>query len=173
MHCMLDLETWGKKPGCAPRSIGAVMFDENGLYEEFYANIDDASALAVGLTQDPDTIAWWADQSAEAQAALLVDQKPLGEVLSLFSGWWRGLNARWVWGNGASFDAPILEAAYDAYMLDAPWDFWNQRCCRTILASANRRPQRAGGVPHYALDDAKAQARAVVAAFKYKQFRLG
>lgn len=27
MHIMLDLETWGKRPGCDIRSIGAVVFD--------------------------------------------------------------------------------------------------------------------------------------------------
>ena len=26
-HIMLDLETWGKRPGCDIRSIGAVVFD--------------------------------------------------------------------------------------------------------------------------------------------------
>lgn len=173
MHCMLDLETWGKKPGCAPRSVGAVMFDESGLHEVFYANIADDTALAVGLVKDPSTEKWWEDQSKAAQEALLVDQKPLGDVLVAFAGWWRQCGARWVWGHGATFDPPILEAAFDAFGLDAPWDFWNVRCSRTVLAMANRKPSRAGGTHHNALDDAKAQAIAVVAAMRHKVFSLG
>lgn len=172
-HVMIDLETWGRKPGCAPRSLGAVVmdFEKGELGATFYANIDDASCAAAGLTKDPETVQWWAEQSKLAQAALHADQRPLSSVLPAFTKWWNEQGGEFVWGHGASFDPPILEAAYEACFLDAPWKFWNVRCCRTVLAMANRRPERfAKDVHHNALDDAKAQARAVLAAFRYGQF---
>ena len=173
MHCMVDLETWGTNPGAAIRSLGAVMFDETGVHETFYRNVDDESCLRVGLSKSKSTEDWWADQSKEAQAALLVDPQPIGDVLADFAKWWKANNARYVWGHGATFDPPIVEAAFDAFGLAAPWDFWNVRCSRTVLAMANRRPSRAGGTHHNALDDAKAQAKAIIAALNYKQFSLG
>lgn len=172
-HIMIDLETWGRVPGCAIRSLGAVVMDfQTGeLGATFYANIDDASCEAYKLTRDPETVAWWREQSKGAQAALIADQRPLGTVLPSFSRWWAEQQGQFVWGHGASFDPPILEAAYAACFLDAPWKFWDVRCCRTVLAMANRRPERfPRDVQHNALDDAKAQARAVIAAFRYGQF---
>lgn len=60
-HCMLDLETFGTKPGSVIRSIGAVMFDLDGRTgPEFYRNIDEESCVKAGLTYDPSTVSWWA-----------------------------------------------------------------------------------------------------------------
>lgn len=172
-HVMLDLETWGRVPGCAIRSVGAVVFDveEQTLGERFYRNIDDASCEALGLSKDPETVQFWAEQSKAAQDALLADRVPLSEALADFSQWFRNVDGVQVYGHGASFDPPILEAAFAACLLDAPWKFWDVRCCRTILAMANRRPDRRSGDTHHnALNDAEAQARAVMAAFRTGQF---
>ena len=176
MHVMGDLETWGTHPGCAVRSIGAVVFDPvtGGLMQEFYANITDASCLAWGLVKEPDTVKWWADQGEEAQAALLVDQRPLHAVLTDFSSWWEHAQGEQFYGMGANFDPPILEAAYVACDLEIPWKFWNVRCARTILAMGNRRPERVGReIAHHSLHDSKAQARAVAAVFRTGQFTPG
>ena len=41
-HCMVDLETLGKRAGCPILSIGAVFFDpvEKQLGEEFYVVVN-------------------------------------------------------------------------------------------------------------------------------------
>ena len=173
MHIMIDLETWGTKAGSALRSLGAVVFhpERGELGEEFYANISDASCEALGLVRDHSTVVWWSEQSDAAQEALLVDPQPLGDVLIAFNKWWTDMQGQQVWGHGANFDPVLLEAAYDAACLSAPWKFWNVRCCRTILACGDRKPQRHVGVHHNALDDAKAQAKAVMAAFRHAKFR--
>ena len=64
-----------------------------------------------------------------------------------------------VWGNGASFDNPILANAYRAVNLDPPWRFWNDRCYRTVksMFGKNVKLERIGE-HHNALDDAKSQA---------------
>lgn len=174
-HVMLDLETWGTKPGSALRSIGAVVFYPDRptapLGDTFYSVVDDASCASIGLTKDKSTVDWWAQQSAEAQAAFAVDPRPIGDVLRDFTAWFGRVEGRYIWGHGASFDPVLVEAAYEAVLLEAPWKFWDIRCCRTVLAMANRRPERqARDVHHNALDDAKAQARAVQAAFRYGTF---
>ena len=77
-HVMLDLETFGTRPGSVLRSIGAVTFGlRAGLGEEFYRNIDKQSQLELGLTVDAQTEAWWARQSEEAQRHLLDNPAPL------------------------------------------------------------------------------------------------
>lgn len=173
-HVMGDTETWGTKPGAMIRSLGAVVFDpySGELGSTFYANITDTSCEALGLKKDAGTEAFWAEpQNAKAQVMLAVDAQPIDRVLLAFSAWWRSEGAEFFWCHGATFDAPILEHVYNLLMLNPPWKFWNVRCCRTVLAMASRKPIRvARNVPHHALDDATAQARAVAAAFKTGQF---
>jgi hypothetical protein len=172
---MLDLETWGVLPGSALRSVGACGFDPltGEIGETFYRNITDASCQSLGLTKDPRTVRWWAEQSEAAKRGLEDNQCPIGDALIDFASWWKRINGVQIYGHGANFDPVLLQAAYEAAMLDVPWHFWNVRCSRTILAAANRKPLREGfgkGVHHNALDDAVAQAKAVAAAFRTGSF---
>lgn len=105
---MLDLETWGKRPGCDIRSIGACVFDPEtgrvgaepapGGCNPFYIACDnpvvatrpgmdgDTPIYKYPLTRDPDTVQWWSEQSDEAQAAF-GDAVDLLEGLSRFTHW--------------------------------------------------------------------------------------
>lgn len=174
-HAMIDTETWGKLPGCALRSIGAVMFDPvaGTLGARFYVNITRASGEAVGLHVDKDTEAWWGRQGAAAQAALEPDQRPLLTALVLFADWWREQAARHPWCHGATFDEPILRLAFLACRLPVPWDFWNARDTRTLYDLAGVKPDKAEGVEHHALDDAVRQARAACVAYGRLTRRVG
>ena len=169
-HCMLDLETWGTRPGCAIRSIGAVIFDpwQEGTGAEFYANIEPATCAEAGLVIDPSTAEWWESQSAEALDHLREDRLYLLSALARVTTFLRGGQVGFVWGHGASFDAPILGEAYRRLGLKAPWNFWNLRDTRTLFdvarVSLNDTPRL--GTHHNALDDAKHQALAVQAAYK-------
>lgn len=172
-HVMIDIETLGTRPGSIILSIGAQVFDpaSGNLGDTFYANIDPASCRTLGMTEDASTVKWWSEQSLAARDALKVDQKPLPEVLSRFTSWWSAVGGEFVWGHGANFDVTLMECAFDAALSEAPWKFWSVRCCRTVLALANRRPDRkSSDVAHNALHDAQAQARAVAAALRYGQF---
>lgn len=124
IHVMLDLETWGTRPGCEIRSIGACVFDPvtgdipcydpsaptgekiRSLTGAFYIATEnprgyyDARGRAVphwyndprgwetkyDLHRDPDTEAWWAEQSDEAQGAF-ADAVDLKVGLERFT-WW-------------------------------------------------------------------------------------
>ena len=65
-----------------------------------------------------------------------------------------------IWGNGADFDNPILEAAYDLLKMPAPWKYNEGRCYRTLKSlfpTVVAIPQ-AANAKHNALLDAKNQA---------------
>lgn len=164
-HVMLDLETWGTVPGCAIRSIGAVVFDPSTTMQAgaFYRNIDDAYT---GLVKEDRTVSWWEAQSQEAKAALDKDRVPLPMALVDFIEWWRVQGAQYVWSHGASFDVPVLAVAYSKCGIEPPWDFRKVRDTRTLFDIAGVMPATKFGVAHNALDDAIAQAIDVQRAFR-------
>lgn len=168
-HVMIDTETWGTAPGCAIRSIGAVVFDPatGRKGDAFYRNITDDSNERAGLTRTASTVAWWADpERAEAQAHLLVDQVPLVFALQDFRAWYAARGCAETWSYGANADLPWLEAALAATMQPAPWHYRSPRCARTIVAVAGVDPDAYRiGTHHNALDDALAQVDMVHAAY--------
>lgn len=159
---MIDLETWGTRPGSAIRSIAAVMFDPWKLGvvgAEFYMNVQDQSCLDAGLTMYADTVKFWDNQKPEAVAPLLVDQKPLKEVALAFNRWFSTQGGYYVWSQGANFDDPVWSEASRSVGVAPPWKFWNSRCTRTMygIAGLNFNAMKRKGVAHHALDDAKHQ----------------
>jgi hypothetical protein len=167
-HIMVDLETMGTAPGSAIVSLGAVAFDPvaGTLGEEFYRVISLRSCQNRGLTMDPETVVWWTQQSEAARGQLnKPDAEDLGSVLGWFASWWRRQQGQFFWGHGANFDEPLLSWACRAAHVVQPWKYWDARCTRTLFAITGERPNRAKGVHHNALDDAKAQAEAVIRAY--------
>lgn len=63
-----------------------------------------------------------------------------------------------IWANSPSFDCDILAAAYDAVGRTAPWDYWEERCFRTLKNLPGAVDVEHGGDEHNALDDAVHQA---------------
>lgn len=166
-HVMLDLETWGTRPGAALRSIGAVVFGlGSGLGAEFYRNIDKQSCLDVGLFVEPATERWWAEQTQQARASLAADARPLEEVVADFAAWFVSVGGEFLWSQGANFDGPLWEAATRAVKRDPPWKFFNARDTRTVYHICGFDPHSVPrrGIAHNALDDAKHQARLIQAA---------
>lgn len=165
MHVMLDLETWGTRPGSALRSIGAVAFhpERETIGRTFYSNIDKDSCLTAGLTIDADTVAWWARQSKESIAALEDNPRPLGDVVTYFHDWFTSVGGKFVWCHGGNFDEPLWTAACRAVTQSVPWKFWNARCTRTLYAVADfdAKSIPRSGTYHNAIDDAVHQARCV------------
>lgn len=178
-HVMFDLETWGTWPGCALRSIGAVVFDPMGkseavaFMEPFYRNINRESCIVFGLRIEPDTAAWWDQQSPEAVAALQDDQRNILDVVREFHDWLREANCEFIWCHGANFDEPIWQGVckqISKYTSQSvlPWKYWNVRCTRTLYWAAQFDPKtiERKGVTHNALDDAIYQAQCAQAAMK-------
>lgn len=169
MHVMLDLETLGTKPGCVVLSIGAVAFDLDGTVRgEFYRNIDPDDCLSLGLTVERATVQWWGRQSAAARARLETDRVPLAAAVADFARFFIAQGARRVWCQGATFDAPIWEAACLAVGRRAPWHFSEVRDTRTVydICSFDPRSIAFSGTAHDALADARHQVACVAAALR-------
>lgn len=167
-HVMVDLETWGRRPGSAIRSIGACVFTPEGLGATFYVNVSRAEQELLGLEVEPETANWWSNQSAAAREALEVGQLPVSDALRLFAQWLEedvGSSEKTLrlWGNGAAFDNAILAEVHARAGKPKPWAFWNDRCYRTLKNLF--RDVDAGkfrGDVHHALHDAEHQARHTV-----------
>lgn len=172
LNCEIDLETCGTVPGSIILSIGAVMFDptrppHDCLGEEFYHVVGRPTCRALGLTEDPDTMKWWEKQSDEARKVLAQSLDPaqsisiakaLDELAAFLP---KGCK---VWSNGANFDQPLLAVAYSKLGKKLPWEYWNGKCHRTVVAlhpseKALRPPTV---LAHNALEDAKWQAKHLV-----------
>lgn len=158
-NVMVDLETLDNKPTSLIVSIGAVKFADTISEDAFYRVVDIQSCIDLGLTISGDTIAWWMGQSEQAQAVFKAKGDPIYQVLTDFAAWLpKGAK---LWGNGAAFDNAILANAYRAAHIRQPWDFWNDRCFRTV-ASFSPAKKVNNGVAHNALDDARTQAEHLI-----------
>ena len=162
-HIMLDLETMGNGPDAAIVAIGAVAFnpDSGQLGPEFLALVDLESSVASGGVMDPSTVLWWLRQSAPAREAFTAPAQPIQEALVSFTAWVESIapsDKIKVWGNGSEFDNVILAGAYRRARLPLPWQFWNNRCYRTVKGMFPGPKIARTGTHHNALDDARSQA---------------
>lgn len=174
MHMMIDIETLGSRPGSVIASIGAVAFDpEAGTIggDGLSVLVDLADAQKMGLRIDAETVGWWLRQSEAARAgtfAAELHRVPLVTALGMLSGYCQENGGVFAWSHGAVFDLVLLDSAYFVAGLTAPWKFWHARDTRTIFHLAGVNPKdhfEPGATAHNALDDARAQARAVIAAY--------
>lgn len=152
---MCDLETLSTRPDAIVLSIGVVAFDTDDwtIQGVYYA------ALAVdeqpGRHRSDSTLAWWAQQPEAARAVFHEPKVPVLEALTNLSSFMAGTQG--VWGNGASFDNVILSSLFEDFGVERPWQFWHDRCFRTIKHIGNNHQvvkPPFEGVPHNALDDA-------------------
>lgn len=168
-HFMLDFETMGNTPLAPVVSIGCVAFKwegakDNTTVSDFYRVVDLESVISYGIRPDASTIYWWLDREEKARQSLLVSGKvPIGKALEELGYWMMETEPdrreRVVWGNGADFDNAILIVHWKRIMDgDLPYEFWNNRCFRTIKSSNSKvKPAKRGGTYHNALDDARNQ----------------
>lgn len=155
---MVDLETTGTSPGCCILSIGACTFSGSNT---FYQKIDHLNSKVHGLRDSPATMAWWHKQNPSARIEAFSGTLPLIQVLGAFYDWYKSIpGTKYIWGNGADFDLPILKAAYQAVDMKEPWAPYNGRCYRTLKNLYKDIPMPPfEGEKHNALADAMMQAR--------------
>jgi DNA polymerase III epsilon subunit-like protein len=160
---MIDLETLATSTDAAILTIGAVKFDPFGREDQepsmtpFYVRVDLDSCDEIGLVTNDDTIAWWANQSKEAQeeAFNTEDRIHIRDAFEqLYKFCW---GAKRVWSNGAAFDVVICETVFKRLNKAVPWSFWQVRDVRTAF-DLGINPQRPPVTAHHALQDAWNQA---------------
>lgn len=157
-HVMLDLETFGQKPGAVIRAIGAVKFSEGKIHDSFYQRIDAQSCVDMGLKMDVSTVEWWLKQGEAARLEMTKPGLHVAAALQSFSVWFGEDPELCVWGNGATFDNTLLSVAYDACTRRRPWGTFGDRCYRTVKNLWPSVPLVRSGTHHNALDDARDQA---------------
>jgi hypothetical protein len=157
-NVMLDLETFGRKSGCAILSIGACAFDDDKMGKSFYRVISEPRG-----TVDMDTVKWWMRQSDEARGEFFnKDAVPHDKAVADFFAFFAGEKARYLWCRGASFDEPILRGAVGAP--PAPWDYRDVRCVRTLYSVAGLQVFGGKDEKHIAVKDAMFQAEQAIRA---------
>ena len=174
MNIMLDLETMGNGPDAAIIAIGACKFDATGIFDKHYCVIDLTSSMKAGLKVDGDTILWWLEQSQEARKAIYRPTIPrmyLPDALKMFSAWVKSNTheSPKIWGNGASFDNVILANAYKQTDLIKPWEYYNDRCYRTVKNMYPDIKIQRKGTHHNAINDAISQAEHLIEIWKVAQ----
>ena len=176
-HYVLDLETMGNRPTSAIVAIGCVRIEKLVITGSFYRRVSLESSLQAGLCCDASTIEWWLQQDDAARAEIYNPgsshlKTALGD-LAEFMGHAPHHQPRanaLLWGNGSSFDNVIIGNAFDACRIPRPWEFWNDRDLRTLLAlypEAKQMPFE--GTKHHALADAMHEAKQLLMALKLHQ----
>jgi len=170
LHCMIDLETLDNVASSKILSIGAVVFNHEGTFlSTLYRNISIDGQEDRSISHD--TLLWWFKQSDAARAAFTaplekgVARHSLHGTLTTLNHWLQPYKGIKLWSNGANFDLPILGHALRQARMSPNWDFWNERCYRTVKAMYKGKvpePTREGD-HHNALDDAKHQAHHLIA----------
>jgi len=149
---MIDIETIDVLPTSAILTIGAQGFNP---FSDKFTDVTFYKRLTLesqaDRTIDDGTVAWWGNQSADAQEEALsdgddrVDIKPALQELSKIA--WKHKR---IWANGITFDMVILENAMRQYGVNCPWKFWQVLDARTIYKLTNAKPL---GNNHNALAD--------------------
>jgi DNA polymerase III epsilon subunit-like protein len=169
IHVMVDIETLGTKPGCKILSIGACKFQlEFGDLVCTFEQAIDPINQALMDEPDPSTLAWWNEQAEEARNATFNNPNARNIVTALtrFNDWLAALRQpsdrkMYIWGNGATFDEPIILEACKRYGIKVEWTFRDAMCFRTLKEIGKmygiKEPEFVG-VKHSALHDAMHQA---------------
>jgi hypothetical protein len=160
---MIDLETLATSPDASILTIGAVRFDPFGdelndrSMDSFYVKIDLDSCDRIGLVTNDDTIAWWGQQSKEAQEEAFSETGRIDIVDAMNQLYKFCWGAKRVWSHGASFDIVICEHIFKKIGKAVPWQYWQARCTRTLF-DIGINPVRPPVLKHHALEDAWNQA---------------
>lgn len=168
-HGTIDLETLDTKPGATIISLGAVKFDprsDTEPHSELYMKISIDEQDQLGRSVSDDTLAWWAKQDPAIMEEALDPEGRLSveDTLKQLSKWCVGLDV--IWGQGYGFDMTILEDLYRMVGVPIPWNFWQIRDSRTLLACLERDPRKDMATDlHNALADAYYQAKAIQIAY--------
>lgn len=135
-NIMLSLETLATSPDAAISAIGAVKFDlDRGVYERFYVNVDVQSCVGYCMHIDVKTLRYWINLPDNAMTRIFGENSTIiTQALIEFSEF-VGPEGSLIWANGAEFHNTILGEAYLRCNIEKPWQFYHNRCARTIRES--------------------------------------
>ena len=153
LHLLLDIEALGVRPGASIVQLGAVVFSPRSgtLGATFHRHIRPHPEMHRELR----TLHWHTERNTWPPAPPAVPV-PLEEAFAEFSRWVaeQGRPHTW-WSWGATYDFPLLDAAYHLLGREAPWAYWQTACARTVWRMAFPYGKTAPR-PHHALEDSLA-----------------
>lgn len=169
---MVDIETYGTKPGSIILSIGVVKFHRPNIWssdkiETFYEEISINNSREYGFLQDQDTVDWWKIQDINPP---INGTKTVLQVMEQLTDWMNeqdpNKSKRLIWAWPPKFDITMIEMYYDKLGMSAPWYHSQVNCARTLSKTVNGMGWKIKEVPpvgnhHNALDDATWQAQHV------------
>jgi hypothetical protein len=160
---MWDLETMGIRPNSIVLSVGLVIFDPLTFEKiaEFYSPISREDCEFFGLVTDQSTIDWWnREKIRNPEAAKVIDAAEskdapcIIDVLIQIDELFAKHKVSTVWGNGSDFDNVLMTNLYHAVDRPRPWEFFRNRCYRTIKSIFDGVKIQKHGIQHNALADA-------------------
>ena len=156
---MVDCETLdiGERPVLL--SIGAVVFDENHIFEYFQADIDIKNSKEHGFSVSQSTLDWWDLQDPIAKNMAFSGKERIDIVLQKLVDFYQDNNCIEIWSKGALADIRWINNALDHFEIERPWKYYKEFCFRTLLKSAPKFEMPFQGVQHNALDDAIHQTK--------------
>lgn len=156
---MIDCETLdiGERPVLL--SIGAVVFDDSGIWRYFHVLIEPEHQKEKGFTVSQSTLDWWKQQDPEAQRAAFNGLHDLEGALRALVRFYRNNSCTEIWSKGALADIRWINNALDYFEIERPWEYYKEFCFRTLLKSVPKFEIPFTGTPHNALDDAIHQAK--------------
>ena len=173
IECMVDVETLDVRPSATVLSIGAVAFHQTNdtILEDwsFYRHLQINEQVSAGATVDDETLRWWLMQGDEARHEVAyAPTTDLYDAMCEFTQWYKKAGCQRVWGHGSNFDIPIVENLLRMNWLQFPWYRKVVRDTRTLFELADfdfkAFQTTAGGIHHHPVDDARVQAKGVIAA---------
>ncbi|ASD50425.1 exonuclease [Acidovorax phage ACP17] len=187
-HLCFDTETLAITPNAVVLSIAVVPFQfENPVSFRqlvkggFYAKLSvEDQVRKYKRSIDPDTVAWWKAQGAEARAVLKPSDEDLTleELVQEMGAFIKASGYSWkksyVWSRGNTFDFGKIESMYGNLGLKEPYNTFMQRDIRTMIdcltgsSNGKAKPQgeRDGFVAHNCLHDAANDAATMTEIFQ-------
>ena len=164
-HVMLDWETLSTEPNAVVLSIGLVPFnlEDEDTFEileadesrQYFRTIEFQEQIDAGRHVSASTLMWWMQQNRSAQKETFNERGRIG-VEKLLEEVIPFIGKKRLWGNGASFDNPILATLCTDFGFVPP-PFYMARDLRTIQDLSDNDRLKERGVEHSAIADAQYQ----------------
>lgn len=156
---MIDFETLDIAECPVILSMGAVVFNENGIVDCLFEKIDQHSCLDLGCTVSIDTLLWWEQQTEAARAAAFGGKTNIGYAMGMLVDLYKKYECEEIWSKGAIADIRWANNILDKLDMKKPWKFSREMCFRTYLKYSPKVDFQPSGEAHNALDDATNQAK--------------
>jgi hypothetical protein len=156
---MLDFETLDVGECPIILSMGACVFNEDGIIDTLFQKINTSSCQVIGCTESLSTTLWWEKQSDEARNAAFGGDTNIGYAMGMLVDFYKKNDCKEIWSKGSIADIRWANNILNKLKIDQPWEYYQEMCFRTFLKMSQPIEIPFEGNKHNALDDAIHQAK--------------